>query len=123
MTPLRDVLGRLSQEVGADLTAYDSHGDALDTTASFRPHPLDPSVAEAVLGGGAVVTRYAYGGQREKLGRLIVDHTAEAVLGASLPDDSASVGRTVAIYAVIGLLCTAVILATFWARFVHRREP
>jgi len=122
MTPLSYVLGRLSQEVGADLTAYDAQGAPLDTTADFRPSPLDPSVAQSVLGGGAVATRYAYGGQRERLGRLIVDHTAEAVLGVSLPDDSASVGRTVAIYAVIGLLCTALILATFWARFVRGQK-
>jgi hypothetical protein len=123
MTPLSSVLGRLSQEVGADLTAYDAQGDPLDTTADFHPRSLDPAVAQSVLGGGAVVTRYAYGDHREKLGRLIVDHTAEAVLGASLPDDSSSVGRTVAIYAVIGLLCTVLILATFWTRFVHRRRP
>lgn len=123
MTPLSAVLGRLSQEVGADLTAYDSQGEPLDTTAGLRPRSIDPAVAQSVLAGGAVVTRYAYGNHREKLGRLIVDHTAEAVLGASLPDDSASVGRTVAIYAVIGLLCSAIILATFWVRFVHGRQP
>lgn len=123
MTPLSAVLGRLSQEVGADLTAYDSQGEPLDTTAELRPRAIDPAVAQSVLAGGAVVTRYAYGNHREKLGRLIVDHTAEAVLGASLPDDSASVGRTVAIYAVIGLLCSAIILATFWVRFGHGREP
>lgn len=122
MTPLSYVLGRLSQEVGADLTAYDGNGEPLDTTADFTPHAIDPAVARALLAGGATVTRYAYGNNREKLGRLIVDHTAEAVLGASLPDDSAAVGRTVGIYAVIGLLCTVVILATFWARFVHRRQ-
>lgn len=121
MTPLSYVLGRLAQEVGADLTAYDGNGNPLDTTADFTPRPIDPAVARSVLAGGAVVTRYAYGNHREKLGRLVVDHTAEAVLGTSLPDDSSSVGRTVGIYAVIGLLCTVVILATFWARFVHRR--
>lgn len=123
MTPLANVLGRLSQEVGADLTAYDSAGAPLDTTAELRPNAIDPAVAQTLLAGGAVVTRYAYGNHREKLGRLIVDHTPEAVLGASLPDDSASVGRTVAIYAVIGLLCSALILATFWVRFVHGRRP
>ena len=122
-TPLQDVLGRLSQEVGADLTAYDAAGVPLVTTAELRPRPIDPAVARTVLGGGAVVTRYAYGNQREKLGRLIVDHTPEAVLGASLADDSSAVGRTVAIYAVIGLLCSAIILATFWVRFGRGREP
>ena len=123
MTPLANVLGRLSQEVGADLTAYDSNGDPLDTTAQLRPPPLDRPVARALLGGGAVVTRSIDGNRREKLGRLIVDHTAEAVLGVSLVDDSGTVGRTVAIYAGIGLICTVLILATFWARFVHARRP
>src|SRR5262249_30214909 len=35
MTPLADVLGRLAQEVGADLTAYDLAGRPLATTAAF----------------------------------------------------------------------------------------
>jgi len=122
MTPLADVLGRLSQEVGADLTAYDGNGNPVDTTAEFQPPPIDRTVVRALLGGGAVVTRSIHGSQREKLGRLIVDHTADAVLGVSLEDDSAAVGRTVAIYAGIGLTCTVLILATFWARFVTTRS-
>lgn len=122
MTPLSYVLGRLAQEVGTDLTAYDGNGNPVDTTADFTPRAIDPPVAQAVLAGSAVVTRYAYGNHREKLGRLVVDHTAEAVLGTSLPDNSAAVGRTVGLYAGIGLLCTAVILATFWARSVNRRR-
>ena len=67
-------------------------------------------------------TRYVYADHREKLGRLIVDHTAQAVLGVSLEDDSNVVGRTVAIYCVIGLICTVLILATFWARVVNARR-
>lgn len=122
MTPLASVLGRLSQEVGGDLTVYDRFGEPLDTTATLRPPPLGTSTAEAVLAGGAVQTRDFQGGYREKLGRLIVDHAPNAVLGVSLRDDSDSVGRTVAIYAVIGLLSTVLILATFWARFVDARR-
>lgn len=123
MTPLSYVLGRLSQEVGADLTAYGRNGDPLDTTAVLRPQPLAASTAQALLAGGAVQTRHLAGDGREKLGRLIVDHTAEAVLGVSLPDTSDAVGRTVAIYVAIGLLCTALIAATLWARIVNARRP
>lgn len=122
MTPLSYVLGRLSQEVGADLTAYDRNGNPVDTTAVFQPQPLGASTAQALLAGGAVETRYVSGDNREKLGRLIVDHTADAVLGVSLPDTSDDVGRTVGIYVVIGLLCTALIIATLWARVVNARR-
>ena len=41
MTPLADVLGRISQEVNVDLTAYDSIGDPIATTASFTPKRID----------------------------------------------------------------------------------
>lgn len=122
MTPLSYVLGRLSQEVGADLTAYDRNGNPVDTTAVFQPQPLGASTAQTLLAGGAVETRYVSGDNREKLGRLIVDHTADAVLGVSLPDTSDDVGRTVGIYVVIGLLCTALIIATLWARVVNARR-
>jgi len=116
MTPLANVLGRLSQEVGADLTAYDSDGRPVATTAAFAPQPTGSDTARALMGGGATVTRYVFADHREQLGRLIVDHTPNAVLGVSLEDDSNVTGRIVAIYAAIGLLCTVLILATFWAR-------
>jgi len=122
MTPLANVLGRLSQEVWANLTAYDAHGHPLATTAPFTPAPLPAGTARALLDGSAVDTRYVSGNEREKLGRLIVDHTATAVLGVSLPDNSGAVGWTVAIYALIGLICTVAILATFWERFHRRRR-
>jgi hypothetical protein len=122
MTPLANVLGRLSQETWANLTAYDASGDPVATTAPFTPKALSPLEAKALMAGSAVETRYVYGNEREKLGRLIVDHAANAVLGVSLPDNSDAVGRTVAIYALIGLICTVIILATFWERF-HRRRP
>lgn len=120
MTPLADVLGRLAQDVGAELTAYAADGAPLATTATFNPTPLNPGDARALLGGAAVITRYVYMDHREKLGRLIVDHTPNAVLGVSLEDDSNVTGRWVSIYASIGLLCTVVILATFWARVALR---
>jgi hypothetical protein len=123
MTPLADVLGRLSQEVGADLTAYDSDGRPVATTAGFAPLPLARDIARALVGGGAVATRSAYADHREKLGRLIVDHTPNAVLGVSIEDDSNVTGRVVAAYVGIGLLCTALVLATFWARIVLGRRP
>lgn len=116
MTPLADVLGRVQQEVGADLTAYDSRGDAIATTANFAPKPVPADVAQALMGGGAIVTRYVHADHREKLGRLIVDHQPDAVLGASLEDDSNATGRAVSVYVALGMLCTAIILASFWAR-------
>lgn len=122
MTPLANVLGRLSQEVWADLTVYDSDGAAIVTTGDFTPQPLPATDAQALIAGGAVETRNVYADHREKLGRLIVDHTAQAVLGVSLENDSNVVGRMVALYVVIGLICTVLILATFWARVVNARR-
>jgi len=125
MTPLADVLGRISQEVNVDLTAYDAIGDPIATTASFTPKRVDTATAQTLMGGGAIVTRYVYRDHREKLGRLIVDHEPDAVLGVSLQDDSNVVGRTVSIEAAIGLVCAAIIFASFWARVVvgRRRSP
>ena len=121
MTPLADVLGRLSQEVGAELTAYDAIGDPIATTASFTPRKVDADTAQTLMGGGAIVTRYVHADHREKLGRLVVDHQPDAVLGVSLPDHSNVTGRTVSIYVAIGIACTVLILASFWARVVLRR--
>lgn len=118
MTPLADVLGRISQEVDAELTAYDSIGDPIATTAPFNPKPLASDVAQTLIGGGPIATRYDWADHREKLGRLIVDHQPDAVLGVALEDDSNVTGRMVAIDVAIGLICTAIILATFWARVV-----
>jgi hypothetical protein len=122
MTPLADALGRLNQETGADLTAYDANGDPVATTASFTPKNVPSDVARSLIAGGALETRYVYADHREKLGRLIVDHAAEAVLGVSLEDDSNVTGRAVSIYVAIGLLCTVAILASFWARFTRERS-
>jgi hypothetical protein len=122
MTPLADVLGRISQEVSAELTAYDSIGDPIATSATFNPKPLSPDDAQTLIGGGPIMTRYDWADHREKLGRLIVDHQPDAVLGVALEDDSNVTGRIVSIYAVIGLLCTALILATWWARAVLARR-
>jgi hypothetical protein len=121
MTPLAYVLGRLSQEVGANLTAYDQNGAPVATTAPFTPKPLPFGEAKALLDGSAIETRYVSGNEREWLGRLIVDHEANAVLGVSLPDNSAAVERSVLVYTLIGLMCTVIVLATFWERF-HRRR-
>jgi hypothetical protein len=122
MTPLADVLGRISQEVDVELTAYDSIGDPIATTASFNPKAVDSDTAQALMGGAAIVTRYDWADHREKLGRLIVDHQPDAVLGVALEDDSNVVGRTVSIYVALGFLCTALILASFWTRVVLARR-
>lgn len=122
MTPLADILGRISQEVNAELTTYDSLGAPIATTATFDPKPISPEVAQSLIGGGAIMTRYDHAGHREKLGRLIVDHEPDAVLGVALQDDSGVTGRTVGIYVALGLLCTAIVLAGFWARTALSRR-
>lgn len=122
MTPLADVLGRIAEEVGVELTAYDSLGDPIATTARFDPKPIEPVVAQTLIGGGAIVTRYDWADHREKLGRLVVDHQPDAVLGAALEDDTNVTGRIVSIYVALGLLCTALVLASFWARVVLARR-
>jgi hypothetical protein len=122
MTPLADVLGRISQEVNVELTAYDAIGDPIATTATNNPKPIPSTVAQTLMGGGAIVTRYSWADHREKLGRLIVDHEPDAVLGVALEDDSNVVGRWVSIYVALGLICTAIILASFWARVVLARR-
>lgn len=116
MTPLADVLGRLGQEVGTELTVYAANGAPLATTATFNPTPLDPSTARGLLAGAAVVTRYVYLDHREKLGRLIIDHTPDGVLGASLEDDSNVTGRWVMIYVLVGMLGVVAVLWTMWYR-------
>ncbi len=120
MTPLADALGRLSQQVAADLTAYDAAGAPIATTATFEPRPVDRVTAQSLIGGGAIVDRYVRGDDREALGRLIVDHQAVAVLGVSLTDNSAATGRAVTLYAALGLIGTVLILGTFWARVSNR---
>jgi Double sensory domain of two-component sensor kinase len=122
MTPLADALGRLSQEVGADLTAYDTDGVPIATTVAFRPKAVPRDTAQALIGGAAIEMRYIDGDDREALGRLIVDHQADAVLGISLVDNSSATGRAVMTYAGLGLIGAVLILATFWARVANRRQ-
>jgi hypothetical protein len=116
MTPLADVLGRISQQVRADLTAYTADGAPIATTALRDPPKLDTDTARTLIGGGAIVMRYIHGSDREALGRLIIDHQPDAVLGVSLHDNSAVTGRAVTLLAALGLIATVLILATFWAR-------
>jgi len=123
MTPLADVLGRISQTVSVELTAYDSIGNPIATTASFDPKPISSDTARTLLGGGAIVTRYNWADHREKLGRLIVDHEPDAVLGVSFQDKSGRTGRAVSIYTALGILCTLAIFASFWARSRMDRAP
>jgi hypothetical protein len=120
MTPLADALGRLSQQVAVNLTAYDTAGAPIATTATFQPRAVARDTAQALIGGGAIVTRTVHGSDRELLGRLIVDHQPVAVLGVSLRDNSAATGRAVTLYAALGLIGTVLILGTFWARVSNR---
>jgi hypothetical protein len=121
MTPLADALGRLSQQVGANLTAYASTGDPIATTASFDPAAVSSDLARELMGGAAISMRYVHGSQREALGRLVLDHQADAVLGASLDDNSAITGRAVRLYAGLGLLGAVIIFGAFWVRLSRGR--
>jgi hypothetical protein len=117
MTPLADVLGRLQQEVRADLSAYTPNGIPLATTSVLNPPLVNPDDAHGLIGGGAVVYRSIHGSTREALGRLVIDHEAAAVLGVSLHDNSPATRTAVVLFAALGLIATVVLLATFWARF------
>ena len=121
MTPLADVLGRISQQVSTTLTAYDTLGAPIATTATFVPPAVPRVTAQALIGGGAIDTRDIRGGNREVLGRLVIDHEPVAVLGLALHDDSASTGWAVTLYAALGLLGTVLILGAFWAAVANRR--
>lgn len=121
MTPLADALGRISQVVAANLTAYARTGTPIATTAPFRPNPVDPDTARAIMGGAATEMRYVRGDEREALGRLILDRQAAAVLGASLHDNSAETGRAVRLYAGLGLIGAVLIFGSFWIRISNRR--
>jgi hypothetical protein len=121
MTPLADALGRLSQQVSADLTAYTSTGAPIATTALFEPRTVARDLARSLIGGAAVDMRYVRGKHREALGRLILDHQADAVLGASLDDNSEATGNAVRLYAALGLIGAVLIFSSFWVRIVNRR--
>lgn len=123
MTPLADALGRLSQEVGTDLTAYTIDGFPIATTATFHPGAVDRDVARALIGGAAISMRYVHGDEREALGRLILDHQADAVLGVSLKDNSSATGVAVGLYAALGLIGAVLIFSSFWIRIANRRWP
>jgi len=121
MTPLADALGRLSQEVGTNLTTYTTDGLPTATTAPFQPKAVNSDTARALIGGAAISMRYVHGDEREALGRLVLDHQADAVLGASLNDNSAATGRAVRLYAGLGLLGAVLIFSSFWVRVANRR--
>jgi hypothetical protein len=122
MTPLADVLGRIAQEVGTRLTAYDANGAPIATTATYVPRPVNQATARALIGGGPIVMRYAAPGEREALGRLIVDHQPDALLGTALHDNSWVTGRAVLLIAALGLLATIVIVASFSLRSGKRLQ-
>jgi len=122
MTPLADALGRLSQQVGTDLTAYDTRGVPIATTTIYRPRNVLPNDARALIGGGPIITRVVQGDDREALGRMIIDHQPVAVLGVTLEDNSWVTGRAVVAYAGIGMIGASLLLAVFWLRVARRNN-
>ncbi len=117
MTPLADALGRISQQVRADLTAYTSDGSPIATTALWAPVRIPADEARSLIGGAAVRSRFVHGSTREALGRLVLDHQPDAVLGVALHDNSPVTEHAVVLLVALGLIATVVILGTFWARY------
>ncbi|MGH8979659.1 MAG: hypothetical protein ACRDWE_01370 [Acidimicrobiales bacterium] len=110
MTPLADVLARLSADVGATLTTYNLRGDATATTSRTNPAPLSRDQT-AVFHRGSTTVRETSGGTREMLGRLVVDHTTGAILGVSIHDDSSETELAVDGIGLAGLLLAGIALA------------
>jgi hypothetical protein len=104
MTPLADVLGRLSSEVRATLSSYNSYGLPIVTTSPTRPQALAPFTASMLLQNGHVIFRGVPDSNREAVGRLIVDHHAATLLGVSVPDDSLLTEILVDLIGITGLL-------------------
>lgn len=121
MTPLADVLGRLSQEVGATLTAYDLTGAPIATTATTTVAPLPAALAKRLLEGRPVLTR-TVDGTRQAFGRLVGDHQSIAVLGVSVPDDSWVTGWAVALYVALGMLGVLGVVGGWALRVRYRRS-
>lgn len=111
MTPLADVLARLATEVGAVLTSYSPEGLPLATTARGTPPPLVPITASQLFNNGKVIIRETPGDTREAVGRLMVDHEAETLLGVAEPDDSLVTELLVDLCGLIGLVLAAALLA------------
>jgi hypothetical protein len=122
MTPLADVLGRISQIVRAELSAYTIDGTPIATTAVAAPPDVPRNDARSLVGGAAIEMRFIHGHDREALGRLIVDHQPVAVLGVALHDNSPATGWAVTLLTAIGLVATVLILASFWARVTNRQQ-
>lgn len=117
MTPLADVLARLSAEVGATLTSYASDGLPIATTSSLTPPAVVPITASMIFASKSVTIRENPGSYREMLGRLIVDHRAITILGVSVHDDSFTTELLVDLCCVLGLLLAALLIwGSIWLK-------
>lgn len=121
MSPLADVLGRLSAEVGTTLSAYNGRGDPVATTVRSDPTRLSPP-QDSVFRGGPVQVRQTAGDTREMLGRLIVDHNSAAILGVALRDDSSATELAVDGVGLLGLLVAGAIITGLYVAFGLRRR-
>ena len=89
MTPLADVLARLAAQSGAVFTAYNTLGQPIATTSPGTPPLIPRDQARQLMRNVSLIDfRQTSGQTREALGRLIVLHRPEAILGASLHDNS-----------------------------------
>jgi hypothetical protein len=115
MTPLADVLGELAGETGVTLTAYNKSGQPIATTTPSNLPAISDADATTLMATGNVQFR-EIGSHRESLGRLIVDHTANAVLGVSMSDDSLVTELIVDLVGVLGLALVIVLMSWPWFR-------
>jgi hypothetical protein len=118
MTPLGDVLGRLATETGIALTAYNTSGLPIATTAAVTPPAISTAMTQQLMLNTEVSTRED-GATREKLGRLIVDHVPAVVLGVATSDDSRQIELLVDLVAAIAVALMAVLARSVFGR----REP
>lgn len=111
MTPLADVLARLSTQVGATLTAYNANGTPVATTSSSaRPSPLPAARARTTFAGGPVWAFELGTSTREMIGRLIVEHHTMEVLGVAVHDDALKTEFLVDLAGVVGILIASALL-------------
>ncbi len=106
MSPLADVLGQLATEVGVGLTAFDHRGIAEATTQAVDPSPLGRTHADALWNAHKIEIS-DIGSQRVAVGRLIVDHHTDALLGVSRTDTAGTTELQVDLCAAGAALCAA----------------
>ena len=117
MTPLADVLARLAAQSGTVFTAYNMLGQPIATTSPGTPPLIPADQAHQLMANVQQIDfRQTSGQLREALGRLIVLHRPEAILGSSLHDNSWVTQFWVDLIGWLGLSTVLVLLGVRWER-------